>query len=174
MDNENPECSKQKLILGTHTDNGEQNYLMVAEVRIPVVPGAHHHSCGEPAQATGPSTSSSARVQVKRQIKHSGEVNRARYMPSNTSIVATKTISAEVYLFDCSKQDTKPSAGGACSPDLRLCGHTAEGYGLAWSPLLAGQLLSGADDSLICLWDINAPAKANKVACHDACMLLLL
>ena len=27
--------SKQKLILGTHTSEGEQNYLMVAEVALP-------------------------------------------------------------------------------------------------------------------------------------------
>ena len=26
--------SKQKLVLGTHTSEGEQNYLMLAEVRL--------------------------------------------------------------------------------------------------------------------------------------------
>jgi len=33
-----------------------------------------------------------------------------------------------------------------------------EGYGLAWSPLKAGHLLSGSDDSLVCLWDVNQAA----------------
>ena len=30
-----------------------------------------------------------------------------------------------------------------------------EGYGLAWSPLLEGHVLSGSDDANICLWDIS-------------------
>jgi histone-binding protein RBBP4 len=28
--------SKQKLILGTHTSDNEQNYLMIAEVQLPL------------------------------------------------------------------------------------------------------------------------------------------
>jgi histone-binding protein RBBP4 len=31
----NTEYSLQKLVLGTHTDNTETNYLMIAKVRIP-------------------------------------------------------------------------------------------------------------------------------------------
>ena len=27
-------CTRQKLVLGTHTSEGEQNYLMLAEVRV--------------------------------------------------------------------------------------------------------------------------------------------
>ena len=34
--------SKQKMVLGTHTSDGEQNYLMVAEVR-----GGGYDMCGE-------------------------------------------------------------------------------------------------------------------------------
>jgi len=30
-----------------------------------------------------------------------------------------------------------------------------EGYGLSWNPQQEGLLLSGADDSLICIWDIK-------------------
>jgi WD40 repeat protein len=35
-------------------------------------------------------------------------------------------------------------------------GHTKEGYGLAWSHLREGYLLSGSYDSRVCLWDVNA------------------
>lgn len=28
-------------------------------------------------------------------------------------------------------------------------------YGLAWNPVVSGQLLSAADDHIVCLWDIN-------------------
>jgi len=41
-------------------------------------------------------------------------------------------------------------------PDLRLLGHSQEGYGLAWNPLKKGLLLSGSDDCKIVGWDINS------------------
>ncbi|KAH0934355.1 hypothetical protein HID58_011472, partial [Brassica napus] len=72
-------------------------------------------------------------------INHEEEVNRARYIPQNPFVIATKTVNAEVYVFDYSKHPSKP-------------------------PLdeLAGYLLSGSDDAQICLWDIDATPK-NKV-----------
>lgn len=80
-------------------------------------------------------------------------------MPQNPFIIATKTVSAEVYVFDYSKHPSKPPLDGACNPDLRLRGHSTEGYGLSWSQFKQGHLLSGSDDSHICLWDINATPK---------------
>lgn len=80
-------------------------------------------------------------------------------MPQNPFIIATKTVNAEVYVFDYSKHPSKPPADGECKPDLRLRGHNSEGYGLSWSPFKQGHLLSGSDDAQICLWDINATPK---------------
>lgn len=97
------------------------------------------------------------------QINHEGEVNRARCMPQNPFFIATKTISAEVYVFDYSRHPSKPPQEGHCNPDFRLRGHKTEGYGLSWSPIREGHLLSGSDDSQICLWDINANPKNNRV-----------
>ena len=67
-------------------------------------------------------------------------------MPQNKFIVATKTPSAEVLLFDWSKHSSKPDPDGVCRPNLRLRGHRQEGYGLAWSPLTEGHLLSGSGE----------------------------
>lgn len=80
-------------------------------------------------------------------------------MPQNPFIIATKTVSAEVYVFDYSKHPSKPPLDGACTPDLRLRGHSTEGYGLSWSNFKQGHLLSGSDDAQICLWDINSTPK---------------
>ncbi|RRT68442.1 hypothetical protein BHE74_00031953 [Ensete ventricosum] len=95
-------------------------------------------------------------VRIVQQINHDGEVNRARYMPQNPSIIATKTVSGEVYVFDSSTHPLKAPVYGACNPDLRLRGHLSEGYGLSWSHFKQGHLLSGSDDAQICLWDTNA------------------
>ncbi|KAH7835603.1 hypothetical protein Vadar_027840 [Vaccinium darrowii] len=80
-------------------------------------------------------------------------------MPQNQFIIATKTVSAEVYVFDYSKHPSKPPLDGNCNPDLRLRGHNTEGYGLSWSQFKQGHLLSSSDDAQICLWDINATPK---------------
>ncbi len=102
-------------------------------------------------------------MQVVQQINHEGEVNRARYMPQNPFYIATKTVSAEVYVFDYSKHPSKPPQDGQCNPDCRLRGHKTEGYGLSWSPTKEGHLLSGSDDAQICLWDIRGTYKQGRV-----------
>ena len=66
-------------------------------------------------------------AQVVQQINHAGEVNRARYMPQNPFMIATKTVSAEVYVFDYTKHPSKPATDGECCPDLHLLGHKTEG-----------------------------------------------
>ena len=96
------------------------------------------------------------RITIETQINHAGEVNKARYMPQGHNIIATKTNSGEVHIFDYFKHPTKP-LNDEVKPDLRLLGHTREGFGLAWSPVNPGYLLSGSDDNLVCVWNVNAP-----------------
>lgn len=96
-----------------------------------------------------------------------GEVNRARYMPQEPFIIATKTVNADVYVFDYSKHPSKPSSDGKCKPDIVLKGHSTEGYGLAWSPHNSGHLLSGSDDAQICLWDITGAKSQVSLSTHQ-------
>jgi len=147
----------------------------------------------------------SGKIEIEIKINHEGEVNRARYMPQNPCVIATKTPSSDVLVFDYTKHPSKPDPSGECHPDLRwdisvdaswmmhvffLCifslyyslysditwnpidhfvwilrlrGHQKEGYGLSWNPNLNGYLLSASDDHTICLWDINATPKENRV-----------
>ncbi|NP_001105556.1 Histone-binding protein MSI1 [Zea mays] len=152
--------SVQKMILGTHTSDNEPNYLMLAQVQLPLDDAeadARHYD--DDHADIGGFGAASGKVQIVQQINHDGEVNRARYMPQNSFIIATKTVSAEVYVFDYSKHPSKPPLDGACNPDLRLKGHNSEGYGLSWSIFKEGHLLSGSDDAQICLWDIKANSR---------------
>lgn len=151
--------SLQKVILGTHTSENEPNYLMLAQVQLPLDDAENDARHYDDRPDIGGFGCANGKVQIIQQINHEGEVNRARYMPQNPFIIATKTVSAEVYVFDYSKHPSKPPLDGACNPDLRLRGHNTEGYGLSWSKFKQGHLLSGSDDAQICLWDINATPK---------------
>nr|XP_012640178.1 histone-binding protein RBBP7 isoform X3 [Microcebus murinus] len=142
------------LVLGTHTSD-EQNHLVVARVHIP----------NDDAQfdASHCDSDKGGKIECEIKINHEGEVNRARYMPQNPHIIATKTPSSDVLVFDYTKHPAKPDPSGECNPDLRLRGHQKEGYGLSWNSNLSGHLLSASDDHTVCLWDINAGPKEGKI-----------
>lgn len=81
------------------------------------------------------------------QINHAGEVNRARYMPQNPFMIATKTVSAEVYVFDYTKHPSKPATDGECCPDLHLLGHKTEGG----CPAPLWRLFCATSEASLCL-----------------------
>ncbi|CAM9097616.1 unnamed protein product [Heterosigma akashiwo] len=88
-------------------------------------------------------------------------------MPQNPFLVATKSPSAQVYVFDVSKHPSAPPPGQTqCRPQHRCTGHTQEGYGLAWSPHQEGLLVSGSDDNVVCVWDL-AGSPGEEVQARD-------
>uniref|UniRef100_A0AAQ5YTF1 Histone-binding protein RBBP4-like N-terminal domain-containing protein n=1 Tax=Amphiprion ocellaris TaxID=80972 RepID=A0AAQ5YTF1_AMPOC len=160
---EGKDCTVHRLVLGTHTSD-EQNHLVIASVQVPnddaQFDASHYDS--EKGEFGG-FGSVSGKIEIEIKINHEGEVNRARYMPQNPCIIATKTPTSDVLVFDYTKHPSKPDPSGECSPDLRLKGHQKEGYGLSWNPNLSGNLLSASDDHTICLWDIGAGSKEGKI-----------
>ncbi|GAA0173884.1 hypothetical protein LIER_27394 [Lithospermum erythrorhizon] len=147
--------SVQRMVLGTHIsddtddDDDQEHHLIIAQIKLPIENDQNDDRADDIAENTG-------KVQITQQIVHDGEVNRARHMPQNPFIIATKSSTSDVNVFDYSKHPSKPPLSGICYPELILKGHTAEGYGVSWSLLKNGHLLSGSDDGNICLWDINA------------------
>ena len=84
-----------------------------------------------------------------------GEVNKARIMPQNNNIIASKTVSGQIHIYDLNSHPAKPK-DNLVKPEMRLGGHDNEGFGLSWSPLKDGFLLSGANDNKVCLYDIKS------------------
>ena len=156
--------SVQRLLIGTHTSDDEPNYLQIAQVQLPSYDTEIDASkFDEEREEFGGFNGTNCRISVIQKIPHEGEVNRARYLPQNPCVIATKTSSGDVLIFDYTKHPSMPSSPDApCQPDLRLVGHTAEGYGLCWNTLKQGHLISSSDDKTICLWDIRAGNKDNR------------
>jgi len=166
--------SVQRLILGTHTSDNEQNHLMIAEVRLPLedteIDARKYGSATSADEKTesGGFGGVTGKLEIVQKINHPKEVNRARYCPQNPDLIATKTPTNDVLLFDRTKHPSKPPKNGQCSPDLRLVGHKKEGYGLAWNPQHKGLLLSGSDDQLVCMWDISAASTSSSSSSSKA------
>ncbi|XP_065906777.1 histone-binding protein RBBP4-like [Dysidea avara] len=155
---EGKDFSVHRLILGTHTSD-EQNHLVIASVKLPsddaqIDASRYDSDKGE----YGGFGSVAGRIEIDIKINHEGEVNRARFMPQSPFIIATKTPSSDVLVFDYSKHPSRPD-NVECQPDLRLKGHSKEGYGLSWNNNFKGYLLSASDDHTICMWDVNAAPK---------------
>ena len=151
----------QKLIMGTHTTSSEQNYLLICQIKLPL----------EKETIINNDTSNfsydktdiekyknlSKKIEIEYRINHQGEINRARPMPqkNKSNIIATKCPNGEIHIFDYKKHPQKP-IDMQVKPDMRLVGHTKEGFGLNWNFLKEGYLISGSDDHRICVWDINS------------------
>jgi histone-binding protein RBBP4 len=162
------EVAEHQLLVGTHT-TGEQNYLMVASCALPregsetVVTDEqgkkqppHYDEEKKEVGGFGLANSTVGKLEVRMKIKHEGEVNRARYMPSNHFIVASRGPSAEIYIFDLSKHPSFPTKESTFSPQGVCIGHSKEGYCMEWSKQRPGLLITGSDDATVQLWDVNA------------------
>ena len=152
-----------RVVLGTHTSGSEPNHVIVAEVALPntdaeIDSKSYNADKGEVGGYGG----TLSKVEEKMKMTHDGEVNRARVCPQNSFVIATKSPLSSIFVFDYRKHPSQPPPEP--KPDHRCLGHTAEGYGLNWSTLREGYLLSGSDDAKICLWDLsNAGAQVQAI-----------
>ena len=109
-----------------------QNYLQIAEVEIPksLNPNARDYDedRGE-IGGYGKGDTPAMKWNIVQKIDHPDEVNKARYMPQNPDLLATKAVTGEVLIFDRTKYSSEPERDGVCRPNIRLVGQHREGYG---------------------------------------------
>lgn len=198
-----PGAVQYELLLGTQSPLGLRNYVKVAGVRLPDVTDSTAGACGGCDESLRRTPLEAAhvvegievpdlqnhRVDIQQRINHPGEVLRAKTNPLSPNLVATKSNLEEVQVFDWPSQPAEPPVKGVAQPDVRLRGHRAEGWGLDWSPLQNGLVLSGSNDGRMCYWDITASSRdleplrtygrphggraVSDVACHPSnCSIL--
>ncbi|ORE06012.1 WD-40 repeat-containing protein [Rhizopus microsporus var. microsporus] len=132
----------QEMLIGTHTNDLEPNFAQLLRLDIPE------------------KKSDKTKFSISQRVCHEGEVNRARYMPLDPSVFATKTVTGDVLVFDRKVNHSQ----AICDPLLKLKGHCMEGYGLAWChhESKKNHLLSAGFDQLICHWDIGMTPNQDK------------
>ena len=138
-----------KLLIGTQTSNSEPNSVILMKVKLPLEDTEidvrkYDDENGELGGFGGVDS----KINMHIRINHEGDVNRARYMPQNSNLIGTKSSNNDVYIFDISKHPSVPKDANF-HPDIILNGHSEEGYGLSFSTLKSGWLLSGSDDNVI-------------------------
>ena len=108
---EDSDYNLHRLILGTHAVNA-QNYLLIASVQLPSdnaqFEASNYNS--EKGDFRGFRSDSGIKAEVK--INLEGEINRARYMPQNPNLIATKTPSSDVFVFDYTMHPPTPGSRG--------------------------------------------------------------
>ncbi|CAP24559.1 Protein CBR-RBA-1 [Caenorhabditis briggsae] len=157
---ENSDSSVHRLIHGTHTSGDVQNHLIISKFSINTDGPEFDDSKWDPEREEygGYGAGSAAKLEGEIRINHPGEVHRARYMPQNPYVVATRGPFDDVFIIDYTKHPSTPQ-DSTFRPQLRLKGHEGEGYGMSWSNTREGHLLTAGDDGAVCHWDINANQK---------------
>lgn len=142
--------TKQELIIGTHTDDEEQNYLKLASIELPeeIVNAKDQSENIDSIESDETTSTVKSNIKIIRKFKHNHEVTRARYMPQNANILATINGKGTISIFD--REGTSNRALET------LDYHKDNGYGLSFNRNRQGYLLSGSDDHTIALWDINS------------------
>lgn len=149
---ENEHKITQNLVLGTRTIGQMPEYLRCAKVTMSEQPfnllekyNAEQKTFGDYAPQRA------AKVDIFQRIDHTGEVNRARYMPQNPNLIATISSTGQAAVFDLTHYPSSPL--GIYKPDIELHAHSAEGFGLDWSATSKGLLLTSANDGKLASWD---------------------
>jgi len=110
-----------------------QNYLLVVDCNLPnedteIDVRKYDDEMGTTSGGYG--GNDEVKIEITQRICHDGEVNRARHCPQQPNLVATKTVTSEVYLFDLDKVSlapTTPSPRSTSPPVMCAASSPADG-----------------------------------------------
>ncbi|VEU24416.1 DEKNAAC105585 [Brettanomyces naardenensis] len=103
-------------------------------------------------------------LNLAQEIPHQGDINRAKIMPQNADLLATISNDGSVSIFDRTKKSNSYDVDELFSydndsqtdlADIKLKFHTTGGWGLDWNKFKEGELVTGAGEGSIALWDIK-------------------
>ncbi|KAF2673301.1 WD40 repeat-like protein [Microthyrium microscopicum] len=153
-----PESGQEehRLLLGSMTSSQASDCIKIARWVKPTFKLDPKDFNAETGEAGGHGAAMSQyKFEVIQEINHTGDVNKARYMPSNPNLIASMGGTGTLHIFDRSKLDSKPK-NDEVTPHIQLVGHEKEGFGLAWNDIKEGLLASGSEDETVRIWDVKS------------------
>ncbi|KAI5185537.1 histone-binding protein RBBP4 [Nematocida homosporus] len=146
--NEENETTTQRVLLSTHTSSQADEHLVIASLTLPdTVSDSSVRSLEDGGYGLGES-----KVRIVQKIPMPSEVNRARYMPGNSNLIAVRFDLPEVHLYDYTKHGSFPRES---EPNMVLAGHTEGGFGLVWHPVRENTLVTAGYDGRVCTYQID-------------------
>ncbi|KAM0678124.1 hypothetical protein BDAP_001383 [Binucleata daphniae] len=157
----NEASTTQQILLSTHTSGADQEYITIAQITLPdTITDASLETLYK-------SDTPDSRLKIIQEIPVIDEINRCRYSPFSTNVVALRSDLSDIHVYDTTLHKSKSTE--VKQPDLVLKGHTKGGYGLSWSVMKNGHLLTSGEDSLVCLFDVNGSNEAvSKFNQHES------
>jgi len=135
----------RNLFLTTHTSGEDDDYVKLASLQLP-------RSLTEKKELTSEELETvNSRLKISKKYPQDVEVNRVRANPFDSKVWATINADGEVFVYNV---DAKMNEVWR----KKLEHHTANGFGLAWDPNNQYQLVTGAEDKSVALWDYQASA----------------
>jgi len=152
-----------RLAIGGHTDGSSPNEVIVAELNCNVQSRLDADDLWRSWEVDGVGAASGFGCLVEgaggplrpvARLQHPTEVNSIAPCPHLARLLATKTATGAVLLFDY-KADRL--ADKVC-PDATLTtpGQAVDGFALGWSSMLEHRLASGGNDGRLSVWDTAA------------------
>eukprot|EP00759_Apiculatamorpha_spiralis_P027591 PhF_6_TR30385/c0_g1_i1/m.44538/K10752/RBBP4, HAT2, CAF1, MIS16; histone-binding protein RBBP4 len=152
-----------KFIMGTCAHAGQPNYIYVAEVGLP---SRYNLSMfDEEAQLATSFPQCGGIANVVQIASVDGEVNVVRTNPENPMVVAVQCNSGSTLIYALHRRKAIADTWTP-TPDMKLKGHRKEGVALSWSPVEEWTLASGAEDHLVCYYDLEA--NADEIGCSGS------
>lgn len=146
---------RQKVILGTQTENQEKNYLYIAKLNLPNINSQNlaqsgYKICEDNGSFLKPGINC---LEFEVKINHPGDVYKARASYNSYNLIASKIQTGDIYIFDYTRHPFTPD-DDQIFPQMILKGSQNEGWGLDWS-LHNHQIVSSDNSGLFCVWDLE-------------------
>lgn len=131
----------QRLLMTTFTNGEDAEHLLFSQITFP--------------DTVDEDSLSNAEIQFKftQSIPVKSDVNRARFSPLATNIIACRCEHEDVLVYDYTKHRSSSSTLG---PDAVLKGHSQGGFALEWNPMKFEELVTGGRDNLVNIFDVNS------------------
>ncbi|KEG03017.1 hypothetical protein YYE_01948 [Plasmodium vinckei vinckei] len=149
----------QDLILGTYSTE-KSNYILVLEVSLPSEElsqsNFYYDKIGDFRHNSSNDTTN--KFKIKKKIYHECEINKISCNPEKSNIIACFSSNGNINILnlnDYEYDETELKISSIDNFDYTLKGHSGEGWGLQWDKG-TNMIASCADDSYLCVWDINS------------------